>query len=294
MRSGFYVPIVIPMSTNGCIDYVSLDTHLTALLQQGAGGIVLHRNYSELDYLTANERNLLCRYVQAFCAGQCPVILDISANSLPNIQRRLAHAIEHDIGHVYLPLYEQSSYAAYVITEAISQQYMGNIIVGIDQESSMFSFPILRKITRIQNVVALATNIQDDHVAWYFTRKLPNLSYLVHNHIHTPGGRTPSSQPVLCNPVANIAPDVITKVYQCLARYNHQAAMHLLRPYSRCIGYIDEGVDTYLLKMVLHQQGIISSQVGCRAVQITPWIKRYIAKQLNTFSSPQSMESSYA
>jgi len=294
MRSGFYVPIVIPMSVNGCIDYASLDSHLSFLLQQGAGGIMLHRAYSELDYLTQDELNLLCRYVQAACSGKCPVILDIGADSLEETQARLTYAIEHDISLVYLPISEHTNYTAYVIAESISQQYIGNIILGIDQDRTSLPFPILRKITGLPNVVALATHIDDEHAAWYFTRKLPGLSYLVHNHIHTPGGRTPHSQPIICNPVANIAPDVIAKVYRCLEKNNHQAAVHLLRPYSKFIGYVDDGVDTYLLKTVLHQRGMTLKPVGCRAIKPTPWIKGYLAKQLTTIPTPQLLESYYA
>jgi dihydrodipicolinate synthase/N-acetylneuraminate lyase len=294
MHAGFYVPIVIPMLTNGCIDYASLDHHLAGLMQQGASGIMLHRSYSELDYLAPDELDLLCRYVQSFCAGQCSVILDIGADTVEGNLARLAYAVEHSMDQVYLPLHEHSNYTAYVIAEMISQMYIGDIIIGIDQASSHCPFPVLRKITNLPNVIALATHIDDIHIAWYFTRKLPGLRYLVHDHIHTPGGRTPHSQPWICNPIANIAPEVITNMLRCLHQDNPQAAQHLLRPYSQCFGHVDEGVDTYLFKVVLYQQGVIAKPVGCRSVQSTPWLERYIAKQLTTLSPPALLESSYA
>ena len=297
MHPGFYVPIVIPMSTTGSIDYASLDKHLCRLLANGARGIMLHRHLSELDTLYDHELSLLCRYIQAFCAERCPVIIDIGADSLADTQKRLAYAIKHSISHIYLPIYPhmgETDYAPYVIVETISQQYRGKILLGIDQDHSPLDFPILRKITALPNVVALATNIQDQHMAWYLTRKLPGLSYLVHNNPHSVGGRIPHCQPIICNPLANIIPASIEKVCRFMQANNPQAATHILKPYKKLIGQVDDSVDTYLLKTILHQQGVISKRVGCRTTPMTPWIQRHIVKQLSTISTTKLLESTYA
>lgn len=87
--SGLGVAMVTPFTTEGSVDYTSLNNLIDRLLSHGTDYLVVLGTTAETPTLTVQERHSVARFVAGQTAGKVPLILGVGGNSTAAVVEEL-------------------------------------------------------------------------------------------------------------------------------------------------------------------------------------------------------------
>jgi len=282
MQSGIYVPLITPMLSTLAIDYRSLDQLTNAYINQGVAGIVFGGDSSEISTLTDEEIAKILGYLTAICSDNTSIIMDVSSDSLNITKKLISIANDKNIKNILVtitPFISENQYELYVVIEQLANLYQGNIIVNINDSKISPQIEVLRKISKIKNVIGLADDLTDINKLSFYKRKLVKIDNVINNNDSKITLLNVDNSISLISNLATIIPAAIAKATG-IATTNISAANNILDKYQK-INYAFT-LDQYpaIIKYVLHSLKITQPYLRMPLKQLNAWQSTEIDKIL--------------
>ncbi|MBT4885140.1 MAG: dihydrodipicolinate synthase family protein [Legionellales bacterium] len=282
MQHGIYVPLITPMLSTLAIDYDSLDQLTHAYIKQGIAGLVFGGDVSEISTLTDEEIAKILDYLTAVCSDKTSIIMDVSADSLNITKKLVGIAKDKNIKNILITVpafISENQYELYVVIEQLANLYQGNIIVNINDSKILPQIEVLRKISKIKNVIGLADDLADTNKLNFYKRKLAKIDNIINNNDSKITLLHGESSISLISNLATIIPATIAKATR-IATTNISAANNILDKYHK-LNYTFT-LDQYpaIIKYVLHSLKITQPYLRMPLKQLNAWQSTEIDKIL--------------